>query len=55
MGVSKFKIPDELEDQVRYVDALDNRPEQEIIYSLESYHPGTPEKNIWAFWHSGIR
>ena len=55
MGIPKFTIPDEFEDQVRYVDALDNRSDEEIICSLESYHSVTSEKNIWAFWHSGIR
>ncbi|KAL8805667.1 MAG: hypothetical protein Q9182_001811 [Xanthomendoza sp. 2 TL-2023] len=33
---------------------LDNRPEQDILASLQEYSPVTSEKNIWAFWHSGI-
>ncbi|KAL8816634.1 MAG: hypothetical protein Q9223_004382 [Gallowayella weberi] len=33
---------------------LDNRPEQDILASLQEYHPVTSERNIWAFWHSGI-
>ena len=51
----KFEIPDEFRDQIHYVDALDKRSEEEIIRSLESYVPVTGEKNIWAFWDSGIR
>ncbi|CZR53710.1 related to capsule polysaccharide biosynthesis protein [Phialocephala subalpina] len=55
MATSTFSIPDELSNQLRYVSALDNRPFEEILQSLDKYQSVVSEKNIWAFWDSGLR
>lgn len=34
--------------------ATDSRTDGEILESLNSYQPVVSEKNIWAFWNSGI-
>ncbi|KIX03860.1 uncharacterized protein Z518_07413 [Rhinocladiella mackenziei CBS 650.93] len=52
---SKFAIPEEFKDQLRYVDALDKRSDEEILASFENPAPVTSEKNIWAYWDKGIR
>lgn len=49
-----FEIPLEFSRQLRYVDAKDNRSDDEIIHQLSQHQPVTSEKNIWAFWHSGL-
>ena len=33
---------------------LDKRSDREILSSLQEYHPVTTERNVWAYWHSGI-
>ncbi|KAL4870595.1 hypothetical protein BDV12DRAFT_207610 [Aspergillus spectabilis] len=49
-----FSIPDEYRTHLRHVPALDTRPDEEILHSLNTYQAITSEKNIWAFWHSGL-
>jgi mannosyltransferase OCH1-like enzyme len=49
-----LKIPDEFKDQLSYVEAPDTRSDEEILSILNRYVRVTSEKNIWAFWHSGI-
>lgn len=50
----KFAIPDEFASQLTYSPSLDNRSDADILASLVTYRPVTSEKNIWAYWHSGI-
>ena len=49
-----FEIPEEFQDQLVYRDGVDKRTDAEILESLTKYAPITSEKNIWAFWHSGV-
>lgn len=51
----QFAIPSEFQNELRYVEAKDQRSDEEIIKSLEEYTPVTSEKNLWAFWDKGIR
>lgn len=51
----QFPIPPELQDQLHYVEALDKRSDDEILDSLTKFAPIMSEKNIWAYWHSGVR
>jgi len=55
MSTHPFTIPDEFSSQLRYIDAQDTRADSEILDSLSQHQPVTSEKNIWAFWHSGVR
>ncbi|KAK6538224.1 hypothetical protein TWF694_011103 [Orbilia ellipsospora] len=51
---TKFSIPAEFSSQLKNCKSLDNRSDEEILASLSRYSPVQDEKNIWAFWHSGI-
>ena len=48
-------IPDKFRSQLRYVEAKDERSDAEILESLTQNVPITSEKNIWTYWHSGVR
>ncbi|KAJ5669441.1 hypothetical protein N7462_010511 [Penicillium macrosclerotiorum] len=47
-------IPDEYRDKVELIETTDSRTDEEIISSLLEYKPVTSEKNVWAYWHSGL-
>lgn len=51
-----FEIEAAFKDQLRYVEARDPRPEEEILDSIREPQVAAEasEKNIWAFWHSGL-
>ena len=51
----KLSIPEEFRSDLHYVDALDKRSEEEILESLTEHVPVTSEKNVWTYWHSGVR
>lgn len=53
--MTDFSIPAEYQDQLEVVAITDHRSDEEILNSLTRYAPVTSEKNIWAFWHSGIK
>ncbi|PVH96439.1 hypothetical protein DM02DRAFT_599198 [Periconia macrospinosa] len=55
MSPQKFEIPAAYRDQLSFVEARDERSDEQILGSLSFFRPVTSEKNIWAFWHSGIR
>ncbi|EPS35364.1 hypothetical protein H072_11269, partial [Dactylellina haptotyla CBS 200.50] len=44
----------EFKGKLKLVKPLDPRTNDEILDTLRSYSPVTSEKNIWAFWNSGI-
>lgn len=50
----KYAIPDEFQHELRPVELQDTRSDQEILQCLSQHAPVVSEKNIWAFWHSGI-
>ncbi|KAK7458516.1 capsule polysaccharide biosynthesis protein [Colletotrichum acutatum] len=54
MSSPKFQIPPEFKSKLRHVEPLDSRSDQEILKSLKSPISVTSEKNIWAFWDSGL-
>ncbi|TDZ34398.1 putative glycosyl transferase FCK3 [Colletotrichum spinosum] len=55
MATSRFEIPAEYQDKIKFVESLDKRTDEEIFESILNPPPVTSEKNIWAFWHSGLR
>ncbi|KAF2807566.1 uncharacterized protein BDZ99DRAFT_419922 [Mytilinidion resinicola] len=55
MQRSNFAIPEEFASKLRFVDALDKRSDEEILDSLAKHTPITSEKNVWTYWHSGLR
>lgn len=50
-----FDIPPQYKDVLEPVELLDTRNYDEILESLTRYVPVTSEKNVWAFWHAGLR
>jgi hypothetical protein len=54
MSASEYQIPDEYRHELRYVEPADTRPDIELLAALEKHVPVTGEKNVWAFWNSGI-
>jgi hypothetical protein len=52
--MADFSIPEEYQDLLEVVPVTDQRSDEEILASLTQYAPVTSEKNIWAFWHSGV-
>jgi len=55
MAHQQIPIPEEFKSQLRYVEAKDQRSDAEILDSLTQHAPITSEKNIWTYWHSGVR
>lgn len=55
MSSSHFSIPAEFQSQLCKVEQLDERSDEEILKSLEAHVPITSEKNIWTYWHAGVR
>lgn len=54
MSTPKFAIPAEYQDKLRYEPIKDTRSDEEILKQLSQPQPVVSEKNIWAFWHSGV-
>ncbi|KAK6334101.1 hypothetical protein TWF696_002603 [Orbilia brochopaga] len=52
--VNKFEIPQEYSSKLRVVEPRDRRTDDEIIKALLNPKVVTSEKNLWAFWHSGV-
>jgi len=50
-----LSIPPEYQDQLELVEVTDTRTDEEILQVITQHAPVTSEKNIWAFWHSGVR
>jgi hypothetical protein len=55
MTEQRITIPDAYKSQLRYVEARDSRTDAEIIDSLTHVVPMTSEKNIWTYWHAGVK
>ncbi|KAH8645732.1 hypothetical protein BX600DRAFT_391118 [Xylariales sp. PMI_506] len=49
-----FSVPEQYQDQLEIVTEIDQRSDAEILQSLTHHVSVTSEKNIWAFWHSGV-
>lgn len=54
MSTSKFCIPEEFHNDIKYIEYQDTRSDDEIVASLSQFQPVTSEKNIWAYWDSGF-
>ena len=52
---SSITIPEKYRSDLHYVEALDTRSDKDILDSLCHHAPITSEKNVWTFWHSGVR
>lgn len=52
--MANFSIPPEYQDQLEIITVQDQRTDEEILQGLTQHAPVTSEKNLWAFWHSGI-
>lgn len=52
---AKYQIPKEFQDQLEPTEPLDTRSDEVILASLSEHRPVTSEKNIWAYWHAGIK
>ena len=53
--MAAFAIPQEYQSQLRYCENRDDTgSDEEILQSLTQHVPVGSEKNIWAFWHSGV-
>ncbi|CAM1500821.1 Fc.00g099830.m01.CDS01 [Cosmosporella sp. VM-42] len=52
--MASFTIPSEFLSDLETSSLKDTRTDAEILTSLNQYHPVTSEKNIWAYWHSGL-
>lgn len=55
MTGSRIPIPQEYKSQLRYVESKDKRNDAEILESLTEHVPISSEKNIWTYWHAGVR
>ncbi|KAF2794770.1 hypothetical protein K505DRAFT_241388 [Melanomma pulvis-pyrius CBS 109.77] len=55
MAGSRLTVPSEFQSHVRYVESKDKRTDAEIIESLSKNTPITSEKNVWTYWHSGVK
>lgn len=53
---SKYSIPPQYQHLLELVDAeaIDTRSDDEILKQLCQHVPISSEKNIWAFWDSGL-
>lgn len=52
--VPPFVIPPEYRDKLEEVAVTDDRSDEEILQTFSSHVPVTSEKNLWAYWDSGI-
>jgi hypothetical protein len=53
--MSDYEIPTEYRSKLRPVDAKSTFSDEEITVKLCTFQPVVSEKNIWAFWHAGVR
>jgi hypothetical protein len=53
--MATLSIPPEYQHQLELVEVVETRTDEDILQTLTKYAPVTSEKNIWAFWHSGVR
>ncbi|KAF2732756.1 hypothetical protein EJ04DRAFT_440520 [Polyplosphaeria fusca] len=50
----EIAIPPEFRSQLTPTKPKDDRNDYEILQGLRQFQPVTSEKNLWAFWHSGV-
>lgn len=50
----RYTIPDEFASQLTFSAPKDTRSDADILAALSRHAPITSEKNIWAYWHSGL-
>jgi hypothetical protein len=54
MSSVPFPIPPEYQDKLEEITVADTRSDEQIVETLRHYVPITSEKNVWAYWDSGI-
>ena len=54
IGVNDLVIAQDFSDQLVFRENPDTRTDAEILEALSKYRSVTSEKNVWAFWNSGI-
>ncbi|OJJ42649.1 hypothetical protein ASPZODRAFT_137036 [Penicilliopsis zonata CBS 506.65] len=47
-------IPEEYRDKLEFIEPTDRRTDEQVLASLSEHKPVTSEKNVWAYWHSGL-
>lgn len=52
--MSNLEIPNELHSKLRHVGVKSTRSDKDITDALHQFQPVTSEKNVWAFWNTGI-
>lgn len=52
--VGPWTIPEAYRDKLEPVQMTDTRTDEEILASVAEYKPVQSEKNVWAYWHSGL-
>ncbi|KAJ7095912.1 hypothetical protein B0H15DRAFT_1019941 [Mycena belliarum] len=52
--MAPISIPPQYQDQLEPIQVIDTRTDSAILHSLTVHAPVTSQKNIWAFWHSGV-
>ncbi|RFU72757.1 capsule polysaccharide biosynthesis [Trichoderma arundinaceum] len=50
-----FNIPPEFQAELELVDITDTRTNEEILNALTQHAPVISEKNVWAYWHAGVK
>ena len=51
----RFPIPPDFQHALRSTTPRDIRTNEELLKTLSTHKPVRSEKNIWAFWDTGIR
>ncbi|KAI9684913.1 MAG: hypothetical protein M1822_005562 [Bathelium mastoideum] len=51
---AEYLIPQHLAGKLKVVSSKDDRTSDEILSSIKAPTSVTSERNVWAFWHSGI-
>ncbi|KAJ5580034.1 uncharacterized protein N7459_006019 [Penicillium hispanicum] len=49
-----LNIPEEYRDKLELIEPTDSPGDEQILASLSEYKPVTSEKNVWAYWDSGL-
>jgi hypothetical protein len=49
-----LNIPEKYRDKLEVIEPTDSRSDEQVLASLSEYKAVTSEKNVWAYWHSGL-
>ena len=54
-STKEYSIPPQLAGKLKLVPSKDDRSDEEILSSISAPPSVNSERNIWAFWHSGLK